>query len=83
MMADEDELDLAAFRLALIGETANRLPVAIKERHPEIGWAAMYVMRNIISHDYGSIDPVRVWQTVQEYLDPLEAVCRAELAREA
>lgn len=51
-MADVDEQDLTAYRLAVIGETANKLPPELRARHSDVAWAAMYTMRNIISHDY-------------------------------
>lgn len=81
LLTDCDELDLTAYRLAVIEETANKLTAELKVRHPHIAWRAMYTMRNIIAHDYGSIDPVQLWRTVERELDPSEAVCRAEVAR--
>lgn len=81
LLTDRDELDLSAYRLAVIGEAANKLSAIVRARHPNIAWSAMYRMRNIITHDYGSVDPVQVWSTVTLDLEPLAAVCRAELAR--
>ena len=76
---DRDEVDLTAYRLAAIGEATNRLSPALKERHPEIPWSAIYGMRNIVAHDYGSIVPVRVWNVVEDHLAALAAVCETEL----
>ena len=78
---DVDELDLTAFRLAVIGEAANKLSAKLRERNATTAWADMYRMRNIIVHDYAAIDAHYVWQTVQNDLGSLEAVCRSELAR--
>ena len=60
LIEDRDALDLSAFRLAVIGEAANKLTPELRARHPQISWAAMYKMRNVIAHDYGSIDPVQI-----------------------
>jgi uncharacterized protein with HEPN domain len=78
--ASRDELDLTAYRLSVIGETTNRLSEALKSRHPSIPWRAIYVMRNVISHEYRGLIPKRVWDTARNELEPLAAVCRAELA---
>lgn len=82
LIEDRDALDLSAFRLAVIGEAANKLTPELRARHPQISWAAMYKMRNVIAHDYGSIDPVQIWQTTQRDLEPLATVCRDELKRD-
>lgn len=78
-MADVDEQDLTAYRLAVIGETANKLPPGMKARHADVAWAAMYTLRNIISHDYPGIDMTRVYLTATGALDALERACNAEL----
>ena len=80
-IVDRDEVDLTAYRLAAIGEATNRLSPALKSRHPEIPWAAIYGMRNIIAHEYGAVIPSRVWNVTTDHLDALAAVCRDELKR--
>ncbi len=50
-LGDVDEIDLTSFRLAVIGELTSKLDPALKARHPEIQWQAIYAMRNIIVHD--------------------------------
>jgi uncharacterized protein with HEPN domain len=80
-IADRDEADLTAFRLSHIGESTRKLPAEMKARHPGIPWIRMVDMRNVISHEYGAIDPARIWKTATEDLDALAAVCTAELAR--
>lgn len=79
--ADRDEIDLTAYRLAAIGEATRKLSAALKERHPDIPWDAIYGMRNIIAHDYGAVIPDRVWNVTEGQLEDLERVCRAELAQ--
>ena len=78
-MADRDEQDLTAYRLAVIGEATNKLTQALRDRYPNIAWAAMYRMRNIIIHDYPGIDMMRVFETATTQLDPLSAMAREEL----
>ena len=77
---DEDEIDLTSFRLATIGEESNKLSQALKDRH-DLPWRAIYGLRNIVFHDYGTILPERIWITATEHLAMLADVCRKELAR--
>ncbi|HEU0099409.1 MAG TPA: HepT-like ribonuclease domain-containing protein [Allosphingosinicella sp.] len=78
---DVDEVDLTAFRLAHIGETAKWLSEDLRARHRQIPWRAMYDMRNVLTHDYAAILPERLWTTAREQLEALERICREELHR--
>ncbi len=78
-LGSQDEIDLTSFRLLHIGEAAHKLSADIKARHPALPWAAIYQMRNVISHDYPAIIPWRIWDTASSKLDELRAMCRTEL----
>ncbi|QGP80057.1 HepT-like ribonuclease domain-containing protein [Sphingobium sp. CAP-1] len=78
-LRDQDEIDLTAFRLLHIGEASHKLSADLKERHPAIPWAAIYQMRNVISHVYPAIIPLRIWDTATTKLHELRVLCRAEL----
>ena len=80
-LADIDEIDLTAFRLAAIGEVSSKLSEALKERHPHIHWPSIYAMRNLIVHDYEAIEPERLWAAFLNDIDALAAVCEAEIAK--
>jgi uncharacterized protein with HEPN domain len=77
---DVDERDLTAFRLSVIGENANKLSDPLKGRYPGLPWREMYAFRNLVSHDYGVIASRFVWAATHE-LEPIKAMCLAELAR--
>lgn len=47
--------------LETIGEAANRVPKDVQAQFPNIPWAAIIGMRNILVHAYDSIDPVKLW----------------------
>lgn len=53
---------------ANIGEAAKLVPQTIKDAHPEIPWAQMTRMRNILVHEYDRVDLETVWRTVEEDL---------------
>jgi len=54
----------------------------LKARHPEIPWAKVAGIGNILRHDYESISAPVMWKLVQDDLPPSETVCGEELARE-
>ena len=74
-----DEIDLTSFRLAVIGELTSKLSAALKSRHPHIDWPSIYAMRNIIVHDYGAIEPERLWAVFVKDIASLAEVCGKEL----
>jgi uncharacterized protein with HEPN domain len=61
-----------------IGEAANHVSTAFQEAHPEIAWAKIIGMRNILAHDYGHTRDDIVWDAATNgaaellhLLDPL------------
>ena len=76
-----DEIDLSAYRLLHIGEAGNKLSDALRARHPEFDWRAMYRMRNILAPSYASIDAMTIWETAKEELAGLRALCTSEIEK--
>lgn len=68
-----------------IGEAANSLPQALKERHPEMPWREMYLLRNKVSHEYFGIDYEIIWdiafQQLPENMRQLEVIMAREVKR--
>jgi len=58
--------------LEIIGEATNRLPKTLCEKYPEVPWAKIVSMRNIIIHDYSAVDYLTVWQTLKQSLPELK-----------
>lgn len=79
-VADRDEHALAAFRLSIIGENANKLSDELKARHPDLPWPDMVAFRNIVSHEYHRVDPALVWEAAHA-LDAIENMVDSEIAR--
>ena len=46
-----------------------------------IPWSNIKGMRNIVAHDYGSVDEGLLWETATEDIPVLLAFCSAELER--
>lgn len=66
---DDDQLQDAVVRnLEIIGEAARHVEKhapAFVAAHDEIPWAALYAMRNRVSHGYWTVDIDAVWQVVR------------------
>ncbi len=77
---DQVAQDAIIWRLQTISDAArNHVSDALKARHPDIPWRAVYGFRNVAAHGYGDIHLERVWEIVSEYLHPLKGVVKAEL----
>jgi uncharacterized protein with HEPN domain len=86
-------MDLAAFAadrktvyavvraLEILSEASRRLPTELKDRHPEIDWAAIASAGNIYRHEYEGVDENLIWRTVTHGLAELRWIAVAELER--
>lgn len=71
-----DELTAMAYdavlrNLAVIGEAVRALPVETRDRVPDVPWAAIAGLRNIVVHEYFRIDRDLVLDIVENQLGPL------------
>lgn len=67
--------------LEIVSEATRRLPVELKERHPEIDWVAIAAAGNIYRHEYEGVDEALLWHTAREGTEALRGMARTELAR--
>lgn len=70
--ASDVTVDAVARNLGIIGEAAGHVPAEVRKRYPLVPWSQMRGMRNIIVHEYSSVDVVTIWRTVEENLPPLK-----------
>jgi len=70
--ADEEKALAVLHALQIIGEAAARLPASVKQRYPDVPWADVVGMRNLIVHGYYVVDLEIVWKTVRQDLPPLQ-----------
>src|SRR5208337_1611840 len=71
---EQDELIQVWFLryLQIIGEASRALSANIRETHPEVPWAKIMGMRNILVHNYFEIDLPVVWNAVERELPELK-----------
>lgn len=77
--ADPNLRDATLYRLQTLSESASLLSPALKDRHPEIPWAAISGFRNRLVHGYTEVRSERVWEVIAQYLAPLEEIVHEEL----
>ena len=72
---DRDELvqTWVVHHLQIIGEAVRALSDETPDRRPEIPWAQIAGMRNILVHDYFGIDLNEVWTSVERDMPLLKA----------
>ena len=49
--------------LEVIGEAARHVPEEVRQRFPELPWADMADMRNVLIHEYFGVDVPILWKT--------------------
>jgi len=79
---DEKTIDSVLRNLEIIGEAARHVPIEIREHYPELPWAEMLTMRNIVLHEYHGVNLQIIWQTVKEDLPPLDSQFKRILQQE-
>jgi uncharacterized protein with HEPN domain len=57
----------------IVSEAARRIPPHLQATHPEIPWAQILGIGNVLRHEYHRISDTVIWNVVQVYLPPLRA----------
>ena len=58
-----------------IGELTIKLSQEFKDEYTEIPWRAIRGMRNVVAHEYGTIDAETVWETAENGTQELKMFC--------
>ena len=71
---EEDELIQTWFlhHLQLIGEAVRALSPELTQKHSGVAWSKIVGMRNILVHNYFSIDAAIVWAVIENDLPILK-----------
>jgi hypothetical protein len=71
------------YRLLLLGEIANALPDALRDRYSDVAWRQIRAFRNLAVHKYFGVDWAVVWKIAQDEVPLLEeqamAIMRAHI----
>ena len=63
--------DAVLRNLAVIGEAVRSLPSETRDRMPDVPWAAIAGLRNIVVHEYFRVNPDLILDLVDHRLTPL------------
>jgi uncharacterized protein with HEPN domain len=66
--------------LEIISEASRKLPLELKQRHPNIPWRDMAGAGSVYRHDYEEVSDDAIWNTARKSLEPLLAAVESELA---
>jgi len=73
---DRKTIDAVVRNIEIIGEAARHVPPDIERASAEVAWPQMRGMRNVMIHEYDTVDVDILWQTIQKDLpsivEPLE-----------
>jgi len=75
-MADDKTQDAVVRNLEIIGEATKRLSEELRYKHSEIPWKQAAGLRDVLSHDYMSIDLTIVWNVIDSRLPALREAVR-------
>lgn len=64
--SDELIQDLLSFELQQIGESSNKISKDLKNKYPNVSWNEIKGLRNVIAHEYGSVDDKVLLNTISE-----------------
>jgi len=78
--ADWEQQWIVQRGIEIVSEASRRLPEDLKTRPPDIPWAKVAAIGNVMRHEYRQISPPLIWEIVRDHLPHLERVCREELA---
>jgi uncharacterized protein with HEPN domain len=66
------------YALLTITEATKNLSDELKARHPALPWPKIKSLGDRLRHEYHRIDDKTFWETLQQSLPELLAVCKAE-----
>jgi len=64
--------DAVIRRVEIIGEAVRNFPKDIIREHPEVPWREIVDMRNLLIHEYFSVDLQETWNVIKQDLPKLE-----------
>ena len=62
--ADRRTIHAVIWNFTIIGEAARYIPPEVEARYPDVPWARMRGMRNVVVHEYPRVVVRTVWDTL-------------------
>lgn len=75
-----EKFDAACMLIQVVGETAKKIDDWTNKQlfinYPEVYWRGVFGCRNIISHEYGNVEPEQIFGIIKKYLPELVSCTR-------
>jgi uncharacterized protein with HEPN domain len=71
--------DAVLRNLAVIGEAVRALPDQVKTRQPDVPWASIAGLRNVVVHEYFRVDPTLITDIIDNDLTALAHAAQTRL----
>ena len=71
--------DAVLRNLAVIGEAVRALPDQVKTREPDVPWASIAGLRNVVVHEYFRVDPTLIKDIIDNDLTALAHAVQTRL----
>ena len=79
-----EKFDAACMLIQVVGETAKKINDRTSGRlfnqYPQVYWRGVFGCRDIISHEYGNVDPDQIFGIIKKYLPELVECIRQIVA---
>ena len=59
-----------------IGELVKKLPMEFRNKYSQIPWKNIAGMRDIVVHNYETIDKMILWNVADEEIDKIKEFCK-------
>lgn len=70
-----EKFDAACMLIQVIGENAKKIDSITSSKlfsnYPQVYWRGVFALRNIISHEYGNVDPENIFKIIKIHLPDL------------
>ncbi len=78
---DPDYQKSISFSILQIGELSSRLSMEFRQATADrVQWGPMKGMRNLVAHNYGSMDMDIVWETATTDIPALKRFCEQQIS---
>jgi uncharacterized protein with HEPN domain/predicted nucleotidyltransferase len=81
--ADELTLYAVARNVSIIGESSRHIPPRIEERYPQVPWAMLRGLCEVIAYENFESNLPKLWKMITENLSPVVPMLQDILEREA
>jgi uncharacterized protein with HEPN domain len=58
--------------IEIISESVRRIPSSLLDQQPQIPWAQIAGIGNVLRHEYHRVSDTVIWNVVQQHLPPLK-----------